>query len=207
MAVSVALGDAYRLRLGGAVNGLLARLAAVWLILWDPRRPLYSAGLAAEVTASWTEGAQEFTAAETARWLLALTVLAGGRPGGPFRIPAGLVGSSASGGRLSDMTRLAPSVWLARAAAGATAEECAGAVASWLARLASSEPYRVANHVTLYASRTDPRLTGRVIRRARPGACPFCVALAERGYSPAAAGFPAHGHCHCTAEPEIGPKR
>jgi hypothetical protein len=207
MAVSGPLNDAYRLRVAGAVNGLLARLAAVWLVLWDPRRPLYSAGLAAEVTASWTEGAQEFTAAETARWLLALTVLAGGRPGGPFRVPAGLVGSSAAGGRLRDMTRLAPSVWFARAAAGAGAEECTAAVVSWLSRLASSEPYRVANHVTLYASRMDPRLTGRVIRRARPGACAFCLALAERGYSPAAAGFPAHGHCHCTAEPEIGHKR
>lgn len=206
MAVSDALGDAYRGRLAGAVNGLLARLAAVWLAVWDPARPLYSAGLAGELTAAWTEDVQGFTAAEAARWLLALSVLAG-RPGGVYRIPAGLVGSSAAGGRLSDMTRLAPSVWLARVAAGAGAEEAAAAVAGWLARIASSEPYRVANHVTLYAARTDPRLTGRVVRRARPGACPFCTALAERGYSPAAAGFPAHGYCRCTGEPEIGPTR
>lgn len=206
MAVSDVLGDAYRGRLAGAVNGLLARLAAAWLMVWDPRRPLYSAGLAGELTAMWTEDVQGFTAAEAARWLAVLTVLSGGRPG-PYRIPPGLLGSSAAGGKLADMTRLAPSVWLARAAAGATAEECAAAVASWLARIASSEPYRVANRVTLYASRTDPRLTGRTVRRARVGACPFCTALAERGYSPAAAGFPAHGHCRCVAEPEIGPKR
>jgi hypothetical protein len=205
-AATDALSDAYRLRLTTAVNGLLARLAAAWLVIWDPARPLYSAGLAAEVTAAWTEGAQEFTAAEAARWLLALTLLSGGR-GGPFGIPPGLVGSSAAGGALRDMTRLAPSVWLARAAAGAGAEECAAAVASWLARLASSEPYRVANATVTFNARHDPRMTGRVVRRSRPGACPFCTALAERGYSPAAAGFPAHGHCRCTAEPEIGSTR
>jgi hypothetical protein len=206
MAVSGALGDAYRARLGGAVGGLLARLAAVWLLLWDPARPLYSAGLAGEVTAAWTAGAQEFTANETTRWLLALTLLSGGR-GGPYQVPPGLVGSSAAGGPLRAMTRLGPSVWLARAAAGATEVECTAAVVAWLTRLASSEPYRVANAVTLHNARTDRRMTGRVIRITRPGACAFCLALAARGYSPAAAGFSAHGHCHCTGEPEIGHKR
>jgi hypothetical protein len=200
----------YRDRLSGAVGGLLARLLVAWLVLWNPERPIWSLARLGELAAYWTEGAQAFAAAESTRYLAALTSTAHRVPIGdvaPFAIPAGLIGVSAAGGPLAEMTGLAPAVWWARLIAGASRDDAANAAASWLGRVAGSEPYRAANATVAHNARADRRLTGRMRRESRPGACDFCLALAARGYSPAAAGFPAHGHCHCTASPEIGARR
>lgn len=202
-AVSEALSDAYRARLGAGVDSLLARLAGGWSYVWDPGNPLFSAGLAGDLTATWTAGTQEWAAEEATAYLTALARAAGVDGYAPFRVPPGLVGRSAAGGALADTAGLAPSVWLARILAGYSEVDAAGAVAEWLARLASSEPYRVANAVVVGNAATDPRLTGRINRLTRAGACPFCELIRDRGYTPARAGFAAHAHCRCTAEPEI----
>lgn len=199
----------YRDALSAIVGGLVARLLVAWLVLWDPGRPLWSAARAAELAATWTEGAQLAAAEQSAGWLGALTADAWRMP--PARIarygiPAGLVGMSAAGGPLSGLTGLAPAVFWSRLMGGASRADAAAAAAGWLGRIASSEPYRVANAVTAYNARHDPRLTGRSRRETRPGACSFCQMLAERGWT-RAAGFPAHGHCGCTATPEIGSPR
>jgi hypothetical protein len=199
--------DAYRAALAAIVGGLLARLLVAWLALYDPDRPAYSAALAADLAATWIEGAQGAAAEAASLYLAALTARAAGVPFGDvgrYGIPAGLVGSSAHGGPLRDLTRLAPLIWFARVRAGATEAAAAEAAAGWLGRLAASEPYRVANTTVARNAVDDPRLTGRMQRATRPGACGFCQEIADRGYSPARAGFAAHTHCQCTATPEIG---
>ena len=204
------LTEHYRDRLAGSTSGLLARLLVAWLVLYDPTRPLWSAARVGELAAPWIGGAQVFAAEETTRWLAALTAQSTRSPlarVAPFVIPAGLIGSSAAGGPLAELTGLAPRVWWARFTAGASREEAAAATAGWLGRLAASEPYRAANATTTFNARHDRRLTGRVRRSTRPGACSFCAELAARGFTSARAGFPAHGHCQCTAQPEIGSTR
>ena len=204
---SARLTAAYRATLAASVGGLLARLLVAWLILWNPDRPIWSAARIGELAAPWIEGAQAFAAQQTIGWLAALTADATRTPLAavlPFGIPPGLIGSSAAGGTIADLTSLIPAIWWARLTAGASREDAAHAAAEWLGRVAGSEPYRAANAVTVWNAARDPRLTGRIRRDARPGACDFCRELARRGYTSARAGFAAHGHCRCTAEPEIG---
>jgi hypothetical protein len=206
----VTLTEHYRDRLAASTSGLLARLLVAWLVLYDPARPIWSAARVGELAATWIGGAQAFAADETTRWLAALTAQSTRSPlarVAPYAIPAGLIGTSAAGGPLAELTGLAPAVWWSRFTAGATREEAAAATAGWLGRLAASEPYRAANATTLFNARRDRRLTGRTRRDTRPGACSFCLALAARGFTSARAGFPAHGHCGCTAAPEIGSTR
>lgn len=201
------LTELYRTRLAGATSGLLARILAAWLTVWDADAPIVSLVRLSAVAAVWTQGAQRFAADESARYLAASVAIRWRLAAAdvePFAIPAGLVGISAAGRPLADMMGLAPAVYWARITAGYERGDAARAAAEWLGRVAGSEPYRVANRVTLHNARADRRLTGRMRRISRPGSCAFCTALAERGYSPAAAGFPAHGHCRCTASPEIG---
>jgi hypothetical protein len=201
---------AYRAALAGITGGLLARLLALWLALYDPDRPLASSARVGEIAATWITGAQRAAADLAALWLALLTAEAAGVPLGrvaPYRVPAGLVGTSARGGPIGDLTRLAPVIWWARFSAGADRALAAEAAAGWLGRLAASEPYRAANQTVVRAAVDDPRLTGRMRREARPGSCSFCTLIAEQGYKPAAAGFAAHAHCRCTATPEIGPAR
>lgn len=56
-------------------------------------------------------------------------------------------------------------------------------------------------------TRRDPDATGWR-RFARPGACAFCLMLADRGavYTEATADFAAHKSCHCVAGPAYDPK-
>lgn len=197
----------YRDRLAGLTGGLLARLLVAWLVLWNPARPIESLARLGEVAADWTEGTQAVAAAESAAYLAALTASAHRVPlarVGPFAIPAGLIGVAASGQPLGQLTGLAPAVWWARIAAGADRADAAHAAAEWLGRVAGSETYRAANETVLHNARHDRRMTGRTARETRSGACDFCRELADRGYGPATAGFSAHGHCRCTATPEIG---
>lgn len=58
----------------------------------------------------------------------------------------------------------------------------------------------------LDASQKDPAATGRWQRVTGGDSCDFCEMLAGRGYvySEDAAGFEAHDHCACVAEPEFG---
>ena len=206
-AASARLTAAYRATLSASVGGLLARLIIAWLILWNPDRPIWSAARIGELAAPWIEGAQMFAAQQTIGWLAALVADATRTPLGrvaPFRIPPELVGRSAAGGTIAELTGLIPAIWWARLMGGASREDAAHAAAEWLGRVAGSEPYRAANAVTVWNAARDPRLTGRVRRDARAGACAWCRELAERGYTSARAGFAAHGHCRCTAEPEIG---
>lgn len=207
MTTSAALTAAYRDRLAALVGDALARLLVAWLALYDPDRPIWSAARLGEIAATFTEGAQAAAADETAAWLAAMTAAAAGRPLGtisPYLVPDGIVGRSAAGGTIAALTGLAPAVWWARLVAGRSREDATRSTAEWLGRIIGSEPYRAANATTRFNAIRDPRLTGRMRRETRPGACPFCVELARRGYTPARAGFPAHGHCGCTASPEIG---
>jgi hypothetical protein len=200
----------YRDALGALTAGLLARLVVAWLVLWDDEHPVASAARIGDLAAPWITGAQAVAAQTSAAWLAALTADAHRVPPGrvaPFAVPAGLIGTSAAGGPLADMTGLIAAVWWSRLLGGASRADAASAAADWLGRVASSEPYRAANLTVLHNARTDPRLTGRTRREARPGACEFCRELAGRGYRPAAAAFAAHGHCRCTATPEIGTMR
>jgi hypothetical protein len=191
------------------VSGTLARLLVAWLTIWDPERPLWSAARLGELAATMTGGAQAAAAAQSVRWLAALTADAWGVPVDtitPYRVPGGLVGSSAAGSPLAELTGLAPAVFWSRLTGGAGRLAATAATAAWLGRLAASEPYRAANLTVAHNARTDRRLTGRTRRVTRPGACSFCLELAARGWTPAA-GFAAHGHCGCTAQPEIGTPR
>jgi hypothetical protein len=201
---------AYRAALGGIVGGLLARLLAAWLALYDDDRPLVSSARVGAIAAPWITGAQLAAADLAALWLAALTAERAGVPLGrvaPYRVPRGLVGTSARGGPIGEVTRLAPVIWWARISAGADRAAAAEAAAGWLGRLAASEPYRAANTTVVRNAVDDPRLTGRMLRETRAGSCSFCTEIADRGFSPARAGFAAHAHCRCTATPEIGPTR
>lgn len=54
-------------------------------------------------------------------------------------------------------------------------------------------------------ARADERCIGWR-RVTRPGACGFCLMLADRGavYRESTAAFPAHSNCDCAAEPVFG---
>lgn len=197
---------AYRDALGSITGATLARIAAGWVRLYDPARPLYTSARIAELAEAWIAGAQLAAADLAALYLAALTAQAAGvalADVTPYRVPPGLVGTAYRGGPLAELTRLTPSILWARLKAGQDPDLAAQAAAGWLGRIGASEPYRVANETVDRNAVDDDRLTGRVERITSPGACAFCVMIRDRGYIPANAGFAAHTHCRCTASPEI----
>ena len=74
--------------------------------------------------------------------------------------------------------------------------------ASRLGEVVQFEVARPNRDTTLANRRRDPSASGWR-RLARPGACPFCRMLADRGavYRQKTAYFAAHEHCHCVAQP------
>jgi hypothetical protein len=201
-----ALTTLYRNRMALLQAWVLGWLGAYFALRYDRDDPVASLAIIGAAAASQIAHAQQMAAAETAAWLRASIAQATRTPPGQvaqLAVPP-IAGTSAAGVPLGDMTALAPSVYLARIGNGWTPEDAGRAAGAWLDRLAASEPYRAANMTTLASARDDPRLTGRVRRETRPGACDFCRDIADDGYSPARAGFQALAHCQCTATPEIG---
>lgn len=197
---------AYRAEMSRLVSGLLARQIVATRLLWDRGYPIRSAAQLAALSADWIAGAQLAAAELTRLWLALRTAELYGWPlsaVAPYAIPAGLIGSTAAGLPIGELAGMAPAVYWSRLLGGASPEDAAAYSAAWLGRLASSEPYRVANAVTLGNAERDPRMSGRYWRVTRSGACSFCALIADRGYTEARAGFAAHHNCKCTAEPEI----
>lgn len=207
----VAAADAvtrfYRARLATANAGLLAAIDRLWNQLFDPNDPDGSLARIGAAVGIWTTAGQAAAATETVQYLASLYAASTGAAYAevaPFAVPEGLVGSAAATGRtVVDMARLAPAVYGARRTAGHDPELAAASAQSWLNRLGASEPYRVANTTIMHNAMSDGRLSGRVVRLTRPGACAFCVLIADRGYIPANAGFAAHANCRCSPSPEV----
>jgi hypothetical protein len=198
----------YRQRMTLLQAGVLLWLASAWQQQYDRAQPLGSLSLLGQASARAVAGAQQAAALEAAAWLRALTARAAGATLSdipPYRVPP-VAGSSAAGIPLSQLTGLAPAVYLSRLAGGASEDEAARASAAWLGRVAASEPYRAANTTVYDNARSDQRLTGRARRQTRPGACAFCADIAARGFTGAGTEFRAHAHCRCIAEPEISPR-
>lgn len=152
--------------------------------------------------ATWTTSAQAAALVETSGWLRGLLGAAGADDVVPV-LPAGLIGSTASGRPMAALTGTVPAVYFARLGAGWQREQAATSALGWLNRIAGTEPYRAANLATGAVAEGDERFTGRVVRITRPDACDFCKLIADRGYVPARAGFAAHANCRCTPSPEI----
>lgn len=185
---------------------LLARIRALWLTAFDPLDPAGSLPRIGAIAGAWITAAQAGAAAEATRYLSALFSNASDIPlpyVRPFSVPAGLVGSTASGSTVMSYLRQAPAVYFNRKGQGYSDGLAADSTLSWLNRTASSEPYRVANQTVNGNASEDDRYSGRCRRITRAGCCDFCTLIADRGYIPSHAGFAAHAHCRCTAEPEI----
>ncbi len=200
------LTSLYRARLGQANTALLARIAALWAATYDPADPAGSIALIATAAASLVTGGQAVAAADAVAYLRALTADAAAEQLAavdPYAVPAGLVGSTAAGIPMGQLTGLAPGMYRSALAAGGDHAQAASAAYGWLNRVGASEPYRAANTAVHTNAATDDRLTGRVKRITRPSACDFCTRIADRGYIQANAGFKAHAHCGCTASPEV----
>lgn len=203
----------FRSRMSTARAALLQNVARLWLAAFNPDEPITSLTRIGAVAGQWTVAAQAAAAAEARTYLAALVADATRAPvtavaGLPA--PAGIVGLAANGRPVSELTGLAPAVYWARTGAGQSRELGAAAALSWVNRVAASEPYRAANESVNYAAAADERFTGRVIRWTRPGACKWCVMIADRGYIPVPAegprihaNFAAHPNCQCTPAPEI----
>lgn len=206
MAIAEQVTGLYRARLSTATAGLLLRVRALWAQQFNPSDPNGSLAIIGAVVGSWTTGLQAAAVDETTTYLAALVAAGTGQPLAqvdPFAAPAGLVGSAANGTTVVGLTGQAPAVYWARRGVGQSESMAAAASLAWLNRVASSEPYRAANETTVRNADDDDRFTGRVVRITSAGACPFCVAIADRGYIPAHAGFAAHANCRCTPAPEI----
>ena len=196
----------YRARLATGNAALLTRVGNLWQAMFDPKDVNGSVSRISGVVSGWVTGAQAGAQAETLAYLRGLYSATTGRPYpsvGPFRPAPGLVGSAADGTTVGRVTGVTPSVYWARKGSGLSDQMAAESALAWLNRLASSEPYRVANETTMWSASNDDRFTGRVIRLTRSNACAFCVQIADRGYLPSHAGFAAHAHCHCTPGPEV----
>lgn len=202
-AAAVALTAGYRARLAANRAGTLALIAGLWAQLYDPKNPLPSLRRLGTLAGTFTVRAQAAAAVQARGYLRALTVAETGDAGDIYAIPAGAVGQAASGHAVTTLTALAPAVFGARVRAGQSAETAGASALSWLNRLAASEPFRSANATVTHNAVNDGRLTGLVIRITGPAACDFCSGIADDGYTPADAGFPAHSNCQCTASPEV----
>lgn len=178
------------------------RLATAWGQLFDPENPASTLAALGGAAAAWTTSAQAAALIETSGWLRAMLAANGANPAAPT-FPAGLVGSTASGASMAQLTGTAPAVYFQRLGSGWPREDAAASSLGWLNRIAGTEPYRAANTATSHVATDDDRFTGRVVRITRPDACEFCKAIADRGYIPAHAGFAAHANCRCTPSPEI----
>ena len=187
----------YRLRLATSRAGLLVLVRALFAGLFDPRTSAMTLGRIGAVAGVAIVQAQFGAVMSARQFLLAVA----GPPA--WRIPAGLVGSSAAGVPLLDLAGRLPAVYRARILAGASELVAQQTAQASLSRLAASEPYRVANATILDAARYDERYTGRYDRVTRAGACPFCTEIRDRGYTPAVAGLAAHANCQCVAAPEV----
>jgi hypothetical protein len=132
-----------------------------------------------------------------------LSDLSGGTPA-EFSIPDGLATLSASGNPIMAVAAMAVSLYWRRRELGDTHDSAMLRSRAVLANLASSEPYRAFNAVVVHNAARSGRFSGRVVRVTRPGACPFCQQIAQRGYWPLGSdpGFAAHAYCQCTASPE-----
>jgi hypothetical protein len=195
----------YRARLAGMRAALLMRIAAGWGRVFDPAAPIPTLQILGHGVGVWTVAAQQLAAAEAVGYLTALIAQASGQPlltVTPFAIPSGLIGTSAAGGTVSELTEMAPAVYLARLNAGWASELASQSALAWLNRVAASEPSRAANTTVMRATVDDDRFTGRYRRITRPDACEWCKFIADRGYIEARAGFDAHTHCACDPEPE-----
>jgi hypothetical protein len=167
-----------------------------------------SLAAAGAATASIASGGQLAAATEAQGYLVAVTAAAHGVPPAavaPFRLPEGLVGSTAAGLPMETVTGFAPLVYWRRVGPVLESAEGLAAAGHWLDRVAASEPMRAANETILGAVAADPRTQGRYSRETAPGACEFCARIADRGYIAWSAGmtFAAHGNCRCTAGPVV----
>jgi type II secretory pathway component PulM len=192
----------YRGNLASGKAGLLSLLAALWAKMYDPANPA-SVKMIATLAGTFTVRGQAAAVTQARGYLAALTTQATGQPAAPYAIPAGVIGTSASGYSLPALTSLAPLIYAGRLNAGQDAGVAAGAAQSWLNGLAASEPYRAANVTVTTNATQDDRLTGLVERVTGGNACEFCQGIADQGYTPAHAGFEAHANCQCTAAPEV----
>jgi len=196
----------YRGRLAAVEARNLVQLARLWQA-FDPALPLPTLAAVGAPAAVLVTVAQAAFMAEALVYLQSLYAAASGAPlagVAPFTAPAGVTGWTAAGAPVPALTTFAPSVYAARLATGRFTEaEAAESALAYLRSLVVSEPYRAANETVLFNARADGRLTGRVNRVTEPGACPFCLLIADRGYIPEHAGFAAHRNCRCTAAPEV----
>jgi hypothetical protein len=172
---------------------------------YDKADPLGSLARIARIVASWVTGMQHWAMTETAGFLRALVAHAQDliiRAVKAFTVPRGIAGTSAAGIALPDLTHLGVTAFetLRKGIGDAAALE---RTTSWFDAIATNEPHRAANMMSLGGPEYDTRLTGRYVRMTEIGACDFCVEIAGRGYVWATAGFPAHRNCHCTAVPEL----
>lgn len=199
---------AYRAGLANTVATALAVLTQLWARLYDPT-PGATLGSLATIgagAATWTAAAQRAATSQAAAYLEASFASLAGVPRAsvePFATRLDLVGTSASGRPLTDMTGQAPAVYLNRLERGWSEADAAASSAAWLNRLTASEPMRVANETIRSAAELDDRLAKRFVRVTAPGACAFCILIRDRGYTAANVGFAAHANCRCTAGPEI----
>jgi hypothetical protein len=159
-----------------------------------------SLAAAGQATSRITAAGQLAAATEARGYLVALNAQAWGIPVAqvePFAMPAGLVGSSAAGVPLDQITGIAPLAYWRRVGPVLDSPEGLEAARNWLERVAASEPPRVANATVLNAVANDPRLAVRYRRETAPDACEFCQAIADRGYVAYRVGitFAAHAHC------------
>lgn len=207
MAPPVSLTALYRARLAALRTTLRGGLEILWDRFWDGAnwaRSLERLGL---VGGTWAAGGQAQAAAEAGLYLRSLIAQAAGTTlaqVAPAVLPAQLVGRAANGAPLAALlTTSGRAGYWANLGQGLSREGAARAVARWFATVVDSEAYRAANTTVLEAARLDERFTGRVNRITEPGACHFCIEIADRGYLPAHAGFAAHRNCHCTASPEV----
>lgn len=195
-----ALTNLWRLRLASRQVLLLAKLRRILVTTFRPGDVDGSMNLLAPAASQWITAAQAAAQTDT---LLYLTHLV---ESGELLLASaeGLVGVDAVGRPLGELVEMGGSMFKQRAGAGMDVAANTTGLLRYLNSIGSTEPYRTANGTVLSAADSNPRyMTGRINRITRAGCCDFCANIADRGYSPASAGFQAHRNCHCMAGPEV----
>jgi hypothetical protein len=185
---------------------MIALITVLWRQMYDPANPFGSLLRLGAIVGNLVTRAQAASVAEARGYLAALTAEAASVPLGavePYPVPPGVIGQAANGASIDRMAGFGQAVYSARLANGATPEAAAEGARAWHNRLAVSEPYRAANETVLNAIKDDHRLEDRYERVTSANACPWCVMIADRGYTGINVGFEAHAHCRCTPGPVV----
>jgi hypothetical protein len=205
-AIEAEITDAYRAGLSNMRARALQLVGQLWRSMFNFSTPVASLRAISLDTAGIVTAGQRASQQAAANYLQAGIARATGLERAriePFAQSPALVGQAANGWPIERITDSATGVYLRRLGDGWSEEDAADSAHAWLNRVTATEPIRVANETVIENLNDDGRYEKRYGRVVSPGACDFCILIANRGYTYEGVRFQAHPNCRCTPGPVI----